>query len=71
MNNGQLSIGDYKLIYREEDGYIDVTNLCKAGGKKYNHWNSLDKTQGYLRVLSRSAGIPADHLNNTVAGGKK
>ena len=70
VNNGQLSIGDYRLIYRQEDGYIDVTNLCKSSGKSYNHWNRLEKNQAYLSVLSRSAGIPADLLIHSVAGGK-
>ena len=58
--NHRLKINDYHLVYRKKDGFVDVTNLCKAGGKKFNHWNSLDKTKGFLQVLSRSAGIPAD-----------
>ena len=60
----------YAIICRESDGYIDVTNLCKAGGKKFSHWNSLDKTKQFLKILEeyikseyqnqRSAVITAD-----------
>ena len=42
----------YQLEYRDTDGFINITNLCKAGGKKYNHWNSIDKTKRFLEVLS-------------------
>ena len=57
-----LVINNYSLFYRKKDGYIDVTNLCKAGGKKYNHWNSLEKTQDFIKVVSMSVGIPTDLL---------
>ena len=66
----RLKINDYHLLYRKKDGFVDVTNLCKAGGKKFNHWNSLEKTQAFLRVLSGSTGIPADLLIQSVTGGK-
>lgn len=65
-----LDINNYQLIYRKEDGYIDVTNLCKAGGKLFKNWNGLEKTQAFIDVLSRSAGIPADLLIQSVTGGK-
>ena len=48
----RLKINDYHLVYRKKDGFVDVTNLCKAGGKKYNDWNRLEKTQAFLRVLN-------------------
>jgi len=32
--------------------------------------NTLEKTQAFLKVLSRSAGIPADLLIHSVTGGK-
>ena len=40
-----LDLGkNYHLEHREEDGYINVTNLCKAGGKQFKAWNRLNKT---------------------------
>jgi len=52
----------YEIEHREEDGYINISNLCKAGGKKFNGWNRLQKTKAFLQVLSESAQIHADSL---------
>ena len=58
-----LKVGNsYNIEHREDDGYINVTNLCKAGKKQFKHWNSLQKTKSFLRVLSESVGIPTDSL---------
>ena len=58
-----LEVGDgYTIEHREEDGFINVTNLCKAGKKLFKNWNQLEKTKGFLRVLSSSVGIPTDEL---------
>lgn len=48
----------YTLICREEDGYINVTSLCKASGKKFNDWFRLKRTTEYLEILSTQIGIP-------------
>jgi hypothetical protein len=61
---------NYQLEYRDEDGYIDITNLCKAGGKKFNDWNRLDKTKNYLNVLSIETGIPVSILFTVGSGSK-
>jgi hypothetical protein len=58
-----LNLSDnYTIEYREEDGYINVTNLCNAGGKQFKHWNSIDKTKAFLKVLSSSVGISTNEL---------
>ena len=64
-----LVINDYALVFRKEDGYIDVTNLCKAGGKEFKHWNSLEKTKAFLRILSSEVGITTSKLIEIVSGG--
>ena len=34
-----LEVGQgYTIEHREEDGYINVTNLCKAGDKQFKAW---------------------------------
>jgi hypothetical protein len=60
---------NYQLEYREEDGFIDITNLCKAGGKKFNDWNRLDKTKRFLDVLSVTTGIPVLEILKQEQGG--
>jgi hypothetical protein len=48
----QLSLNSCTIVIREEDGYINVSELCKAGGKEFKAWMRLDKTKAFLRVLS-------------------
>lgn len=64
-----LTINNYTLIYRKKDGFVDVTNLCKAGGKQYFDWNRLGKTKEFLKVLSFEMGIPVSNLIDSVSGG--
>jgi len=59
----------YNIESREEDGYIDVTNLCKAGKKEFKHWNSLSKTKAFLKELSSTVGIPTVELIKPNTGG--
>ena len=60
----------YTISHREEDGYINVTQLCAAGKKKFNDWNRLSKTKSFLQVLSTAAGIPAPALVQVGSGNK-
>ena len=58
-----LNLSDnYTIEYRDEDGYINVSNLCKAGGKQFKAWNRLDKTKAFLQVLSSSVNINTSEL---------
>jgi len=59
----------YIIESREEDGYIDVTNLCKAGKKEFKHWNSLGKTKAFLHELASTVGIPTVELISQNTGG--
>ena len=34
-----------------EDGMINATQMCKAGGKLFAHWKSLDSTKKLINVL--------------------
>lgn len=47
-------IDDQKIFARKSDGYINVTQLCKAGKKKFCHWNENSKSQEFLQILSSS-----------------
>jgi hypothetical protein len=59
-----LDIGKgYNIEHREEDGYINIINLCKAGGKKFYDWKKTEKTQDFLQVLSSSSVI---HINELI-----
>ena len=60
---------NYQLEYREEDGYINITNLCKAGGKEFKGWNRIDKTKRFLDVLSVTVNICTVELLKQEQGG--
>ena len=59
----KLEVGKgYNIEHREEDGYINVTNLCKAGDKLFKNWKKTQKTKAFLQVLSSSVPIRTDEL---------
>jgi hypothetical protein len=65
-----LDLGSgYQIENRESDGYINVTNLCKAGSKKFGNWRQLNRTFDFLKELSSTVGIPTVELVTYSQGG--
>jgi hypothetical protein len=62
-------IDDSLIGQRPHDGFINGTSLCQASGKRINDYWRNQATQEFLEELSRSAGIPADRLVQTVMTG--
>jgi hypothetical protein len=60
----------YIIESRDVDGYINITNLCKAGGKEFKDWNRLDKTKAFLKALSTAVGISTAVLIHLGTGSK-
>ncbi len=60
-NNGILVLNDITIVSRT-DGYINLSQLCKAGNKEYKHWKENKNTKLFLQVLSSSVGIPTDEI---------
>lgn len=54
---------------RPLDGYICLTDICQADGKLYGHWRDQKRVDDYLRVLSRSIGMPIDLLLISITTG--
>jgi len=44
---------------RHADGYVNATAMCKAGGRRWNHYQTNERTQAYIHALAADAGIPA------------
>jgi len=60
-----LEVGqEYTIEHHEEDGYINVTNLCKAGDKQFKAWKRTQKTKAFLQVLSMEVNIFTSNLIN-------
>ena len=63
LNNEILDISIRK------DGYINATQLCKAGNKLFGHYQKSKQTQDYLQALSSIIGIPILDLLDSKVGG--
>lgn len=37
-----------------KDGYINITKLCKAGGKEYYKWKENKESDAIINALERS-----------------
>lgn len=48
----KITLGGVEIISRPSDGYINASQLCKAGQKYYKDWFKLEKTQEFLKELS-------------------
>jgi hypothetical protein len=64
-----LTINNHIIMFRETDKYINATQLCKAGDKKFNDWFRLDNTKELISMLESNAGIPALNLVEKKIGG--
>ena len=64
-----ITLNNVVISSRPIDHYVNATQLCQAGGKKFSHWFSLDTTKELLNELSADAGIPASALVETKRGG--
>ena len=53
-----LELNGFMISAREKDGFINATQMCKAGGKKFNHWKCLESTKELIEVLKTEMGIP-------------
>lgn len=63
LNNEIMNIGIRK------DGYVNATQLCKAGNKLFGHYQTSKQTQDYLQALSPVIGIPITELIDIKQGG--
>ena len=47
----KLILNDVIIVSRTEDNYINATQLCQAGNKKFNDWSRLQTTKELIKVL--------------------
>jgi hypothetical protein len=60
INTTSLVLNNITIEARSSDNFINATQLCKAGVKKFSHWISLDSTKELIKELEQSldADIP-------------
>jgi hypothetical protein len=60
-----LTIDNIIIFSRNEDKYINATQLCNAGNKNFNDWFSLDSTKQIINELEYDEEIPVLQLIDT------
>ena len=58
-------------IIIRDDGYINLTQLCKSGGKNYFHWNEIKVSKCFLEILSKKLQIDKKDLIQYQGGSNK
>lgn len=56
------------LILAREDGYVNVTQLCKAGGKRIDNWVRLESSKNIINEFSNSLTYEGVKLIHTIEG---
>jgi hypothetical protein len=69
MNN--LAVFDYngQTISRCQNGFINLTQMCQANGKRLDNWTRLKQTQDYIRILANSLTSEVVYSEEGVNGG--
>ena len=61
-------INGIQVLIRKEDGYVNATELCKAGNKRVSNWFRLDKTKYLIHTLEIDINILKSKLIDTKKG---
>jgi hypothetical protein len=67
--NLQLKNGENIIIPMREDGYVNATLLCKAGGKVFSEYKRSKQTKDYIKALELNMGISHIDLFDAKKGG--
>jgi hypothetical protein len=63
--------GEFKVLMMRENGYINVTKLCKEGGKEMSEWNRSKHSIEMLKSFSSDLGLQMSGLLITINGGNQ
>lgn len=59
MNNTSIVAVDYNglaIATRKSDGWVNLTQMCKATGARIDNWLRLAETQVYIETLTKTVG---------------
>lgn len=62
---GEISLNGISVLSRE-DGFINATAMCKAGGKEFKHWNSLESTKDLIKALEEAINCEVGILTSGI-----
>lgn len=55
-------------VTTREDGYINATEMCKAGNRIFANWRRLDSTNELINVLASNIGCSEDKIMEVKTG---
>lgn len=55
-----------QVIQRRDDGFVNLTQMCQANGKRIDHWKALKTTDAYIQELQ--ANYPESRVVHTEEG---
>ena len=53
---GEISLNGISVLSRE-DGFINATAMCKAGGKEFNGWLRLELSKELIEALEKAENL--------------
>lgn len=64
-----LTVFDYngQTISRRQDGFVNLTQMCQANGKRLDHWKELKATKQYIEELENQS--PESRVLDSINGG--
>jgi hypothetical protein len=65
-----LILNNNVIEYRKSDGYVNATQLCRACGKLFGHWYTLETTKKIISILASNIGNPILDLVDIKIDGK-
>jgi hypothetical protein len=67
VGKNRIQLNDIAITSRE-DGFVNATELCKAGGKLFGDWKRLDSTKELIKVLGNDMGCHISQLVDVKKG---
>jgi len=64
----KITLNNVVISSRPIDHYVNITQLCQAGEKKFNDWFRLDTTKELLNELASDIGIQVSELIESKRG---
>jgi hypothetical protein len=57
-----LTYKDSEIQQRDQDGYVNLTQMAKANNVRVNNWLQLESSKAYIQALEADTGITASEL---------
>ena len=63
------SYNNFAISRRESDGWVNLTQMCKANGVRFNDFLRLKSTKAYISSMAADTGKPASEIIQVKKGG--